>query len=280
MAANIHDQSFSIVFGLLGNILSFFVYLAPLPTFYKIFKKKSTEGFQSIPYSVALFSAMLLLYYAFLKQHDAVMLITINSIGSCIESIYLIFYLIFATKTARQFALQINTTKLVIFFNIVALGLIILVTLVFFKGHLRVSIVGWICAIFSVCVFAAPLSIIRLVIKTKSVEYMPFPLSFFLTLCAITWFLYGFSLKDFYIATPNILGFSFGITQMILYLVYRGETKALVLPDSNNKVQLEQFPNANNVQQSTVNQNQEGAMNYGVAGMISNSQVVPSELNV
>nr|KJB23187.1 hypothetical protein B456_004G086000 [Gossypium raimondii] len=235
MAANIHDQSFSIVFGLLGNILSFFVYLAPLPTFYKIFKKKSTEGFQSIPYSVALFSAMLLLYYAFLKQHDAVMLITINSIGSGIESIYLIFYLIYATKTAR-----IYTTKLVIFFNIVALGLIILVTLVFFKGHLRVSIVGWICAIFSVCVFAAPLSII----------------------------------------TPNILGFSFGITQMILYLVYRGETKALVLPDSNNKVQLEQFPNANNVQQSTVNQNQEGAMNYGVAGMISNSQVVPSELNV
>ncbi|KAK8635970.1 hypothetical protein V6N13_004681 [Hibiscus sabdariffa] len=275
MAWNIHDHCFSFAFGLLGNILSFLVYLAPLPTFYRILKKKSTEGFQSIPYSVALFSAMLLLYYAFLKKHDASMLITINTIGCCIESIYLFLYMIYATKSAR-----IYTTKLLVFFNIGALGLVILVTLASFHGSLRVSIVGWICAIFSVCVFAAPLSIIRSVIKTKSVEYMPFPLSFFLTLCAVTWFLYGFSLRDFYIATPNILGFSFGVTQMILYVMYRGGTKESVLPESISKLQLEQFPNTG-VQQSSIVRVQEDAMNYGVGGTISsNSQIVPTELNV
>ncbi|KAL4383679.1 hypothetical protein GQ457_15G022100 [Hibiscus cannabinus] len=302
MAWNIHDHCFSFAFGLLGNILSFLVYLAPLPTFYRIFKKKSTEGFQSIPYSVALFSAMLLLYYAFLKKHDASMLITINTIGCCIESIYLILYMIYATKSAR-----IYTTKLLVFFNIGALGVIMLVTLASFHGSLRVSIVGWICAIFSVSVFAAPLSIIRSVIKTKSVEYMPFPLSFFLTLSAVTWFLYGFSLRDFYIAvrinlyiytfgllfnsfhycflimlqTPNILGFSFGVTQMILHVIYRGGTKELVLPESSSsKLQLEQFPDAA-AQQSSVVRVQEDAMNHGVGGTISsNSQIVPTELNV
>ncbi|XVE77680.1 hypothetical protein DITRI_Ditri13aG0081500 [Diplodiscus trichospermus] len=272
--ANIHDHRFSVVFGLLGNILSFLVYLAPLPTFYRIFKKKSTEGFQSIPYSVALFSAMLLLYYAFLKKHDAVMLITINSIGCCIESIYLLFYMVYATKSAR-----IYTIKLLIFFNIGALGLIILFTFLFSKGSLRISIVGWICAVFSVCVFAAPLSIIRLVVRTKSAEYMPFTLSFFLTLCAVTWFLYGFSLRDYYIATPNILGFSFGITQMILYLLYRnGRSNEIILEESKAEEQL-----ANGVQMiSLANQtDQEAAMNNGVGGMmISNSQIVPSELNV
>ncbi|XP_022728058.1 bidirectional sugar transporter SWEET14-like [Durio zibethinus] len=270
--ANIHDHCFSVAFGLLGNIFSFLVYLAPLPTFYRIFKKKSTEGFQSIPYSVALFSCMLLLYYAFLKKHDAVMLITINSIGCCIESIYLCFYMVYATKSAR-----IYTTKLLIFFNIGASGLIILVTLLFSKGSHRISIVGWICAVFSVCVFAAPLSIIRLVIRTKSVEYMPFSLSFFLTLCAVTWFLYGFSLRDYYIATPNILGFSFGMTQMILYLLYRGGRKEIILTESKSQEQL-----GNGSQMiSTVNETQEAAMNNGVGGMmISNSQIVPSEFNV
>ncbi|KAF5930314.1 hypothetical protein HYC85_031187 [Camellia sinensis] len=69
----------------------------------------------------------------------------------------------------------------------------------------------------------------RLVIKTKSVEYMPFALSFFLTLCAIMWFFYGFLIKDYYIATPNILGFAFGIAQMALYIVYK-DTKKQVLP--------------------------------------------------
>lgn len=40
----------------------------------------------------------------------------------------------------------------------------------------------------------------RRVIKTKSVEYMPFSLSFFLTLCATMWFFYGLFVKDMVIA--------------------------------------------------------------------------------
>lgn len=216
-----------IIFGLLGNIVSFLVYLAPLPTFYRIFKKKSTQGFQSIPYSVALFSAMLLLYYAFLKgSNNGFMLITINSIGCIIESLYLLFFMIYATKTAK-----IYTTKLLILFNFGALGLIVLFTYLFSKSSdQRLTIVGWICAVFSVCVFAAPLSIIRQVIRTKSVEYMPFSLSCCLTMCAVMWLLYGLSIKDYYIATPNILGMAFGVTQMILYLVYRKRRNNEILP--------------------------------------------------
>ncbi|XP_052211413.1 bidirectional sugar transporter SWEET9-like [Diospyros lotus] len=209
-------------FGILGNILSFLVFLAPVPTFYKIYKKKSTEGFQSLPYSVALFSALLLLYYGFLKT-NGLMIITINGIGCAIESFYLFLFMIYATKEAK-----IYTTKLLLLFNVGAFGIMLLSTSLIFKGHRRLSIVGWICAVFSVCVFAAPLSIMRRVIKTKSVEYMPFPLSFCLTLSAIMWFFYGFLMKDFYIATPNILGFVFGIAQMVLYIIYKGSKKEAV----------------------------------------------------
>ncbi|XP_075478223.1 bidirectional sugar transporter NEC1-like isoform X3 [Primulina tabacum] len=177
-------------FGILGNIVSFLVYLSPAPTFYRIWKKKSTEGFQSFPYSVALFSATLYLYYAFLKQN------------------------VFACKQ-------------LLLINFMSLGLIIGGTSLLSNGDNRVRIVGWICAAFSVSVFAAPLCIMRQVIRTKSVEFMPFPLSFFLTLCAVMWFFYGLLIKDYYIAAPNILGFSFGIMQMILYMVYKNRKQQI-----------------------------------------------------
>ncbi|CAI9774315.1 unnamed protein product [Fraxinus pennsylvanica] len=212
-------------FGILGNIMSFLVYLAPVPTFYKIYKRKSTEEFQSIPYSVALFSSMLYLYYAFLKK-NVIMLITINSVGCVFEVVFLTIFMVYATHQSKIF-----TTKLLILFNIGTLGLIIGCTYFLSEGHKRVNIVGWICSAFSVCVFGAPLSIMRQVIKTKSVEYMPLSLSVFLTLCAIVWFFYGLFIKDYYIAAPNVVGFVLGISQTILYAIYRKRKQLIILPE-------------------------------------------------
>ncbi|KAK2994164.1 hypothetical protein RJ640_020969 [Escallonia rubra] len=211
------------IFGLLGNIVSFLVFLAPVPTFHKIYKKKSSEGYQSIPYVIALFSAALLLYYAFLKT-NAYMIITINGIGCVIEVIYLSLFVIYAPKKSKAF-----TAKMILLCN-VALGLIVLFSLFLVKGTKRIMVIGWACAIINLAVFAAPLSIMRQVIRTNSVEFMPFTLSLFLTLCATMWFFYGFFVKDFYIAVPNVMGFLFGITQMILYYVYKdGEKKDVEL---------------------------------------------------
>ncbi|KAH9609512.1 hypothetical protein KSS87_022504 [Heliosperma pusillum] len=113
----------------------------------------------------------------------------------------------------------------------------------FSKGGVRETSVGWICAVFSVCVFAAPLSVMKMVIKTKSVEFMPFCLSFSLTLCAVMWFFYGFLIQDFYIAMPNVLGFLLGITQMILYIIYKNSSpknqQKKLMVNENDMKQLE-----------------------------------------
>lgn len=65
-------------------------------------------------------------------------------------------------------------------------------------------------------------------IRTKSVEFMPFPLSVSLTLSAIMWFSYGLLQADFCIAVPNILGFMLGLLQMVLYGMYRKTHKVPV----------------------------------------------------
>ncbi|XP_039125854.1 bidirectional sugar transporter SWEET13-like [Dioscorea cayenensis subsp. rotundata] len=209
------DHPYAFAFGILGNLISFMVYLAPLPTFYRVYKRKSTEGFQSVPYVVALFSAMLWIYYAFVKT-NMFLLITINTFGCFVETVYILMFLHYAPRKAK-----IYTLKLMFLFNVILFGSIVLLTMLLTKGENRAILLGWICVAFAVSVFAAPLSIIKLVIKTKSVEFMPFYLSLFLTLSAVCWFGYGLLSKDIYVAIPNILGFLFGMTQMVLYTVYK-----------------------------------------------------------
>nr|QHT64210.1 sugar efflux transporter 9a [Litchi chinensis] len=179
-----------------------------------IYKKKSSEGYQSIPYIIALSSAMLFLYYGLLKS--AFLIMSINSIGCAIEIAYLIFYLIYAPPKEKNFTMKL------LLVNVGAIGLVLFITKCVIKGPKQLTAVGWTCLAYNVAPFAAPLSIVRRVIKTKSVEFMPFSLSLFLTLSATAWFLYGLFVKDLFIATPNVLGFAFGVAQMILYFIYKG----------------------------------------------------------
>ncbi|KAK4362734.1 hypothetical protein RND71_017975 [Anisodus tanguticus] len=198
-----------------GNILSFMVFIAPVPTFYRIVKTKSAEGFHSLPYVVGLFSAMLWVYYAMVKT-NVTLLITINSFGCIAETIYVAIYFTYATRKARM-----KTLGLVLLLNFGASGLILFLTQILCKGPKRAEVIGWICVAFSISVFVAPLSIMGRVIRTKSVEFMPFNLSVALALSAVMWFLYGLLLRDVYVAVPNIAGMILGVLQMVLYGIYR-----------------------------------------------------------
>ncbi|KAH9331678.1 hypothetical protein KI387_003786, partial [Taxus chinensis] len=176
------------------NIISFLVYLAPLPTFIRVYRKKSTEGFHSIPYVAALLSAMFWLYYGMMKP-DCTLIVTINSAGCVIETLYLAIYFAYAPTQAK-----ITTAKLLMGLNMGVFGSVVLFTLLFSQGQRRILIVGWISSAISVTVYAAPLSILRLVICTKSVEFMPFYLSLFLTVNATIWFAYGLLIRDKFVA--------------------------------------------------------------------------------
>ncbi|KAK4792702.1 hypothetical protein SAY86_023137 [Trapa natans] len=217
-----HPLAFT--FGVLGNIISLFVLMAPIPTFYRIWKKKSTEGFHSLPYLVTLFNSTLWLYYALIKG-NAILLITINSIGCLLETVYIVLYLAYAPRHVRK-----STVKYFVLMNLGAFSFFILVAR--YATHdrqTRAMVLGWICVAVSVCVFAAPMSILRQVIRTKSVEFMPFSLSLTLTLGAVMWFFYGLFSHDKCIYLPNIIGFFLGVVQMLLYALYRRAEAVIIL---------------------------------------------------
>ncbi|XP_017612661.1 bidirectional sugar transporter SWEET15 [Gossypium arboreum] len=236
MAVMADHHSLAVVFGILGNIISVLVFLAPVPTFCRIYKKKSTESFQSLPYQVALFSCMLWLYYALIKK-GAFLLITINSFGCVVETIYISMFWAYASKNSRMSAM-----KLFISMNLGLFSFILILTHFLLKSSIRIQVLGWICVAISVSVFAAPLNIMARVIRTKSVEFMPFTLSFFLTLSAVMWFAYGLFIKDLCVALPNVLGFFLGMLQMLLYAIYRHSEKVNI---EEKKLPAEQMKSIN-----------------------------------
>ncbi|KAL3512673.1 hypothetical protein ACH5RR_025392 [Cinchona calisaya] len=93
-------------------------------------------------------------------------------------------------------------------------------TLLGCHGNKRSTIVGIICLIFNICMYFSPLTVMSLVIKTKSVKYMPFYLSLTNFVNACVWFFYAFLKFDPYVLIPNGLGALSGLIQLGIYAYY------------------------------------------------------------
>nr|GLL47490.1 protein RST1 isoform X1 [Ipomoea trifida] len=92
---------------------------------------------------------------------------------------------------------------------------------------------GIAATILSIIMYGSPLSIIRLMVKTKSVEFMPFFLSLFVFLCGTSWFIFGLLGKDPFVAIPNGFGRGLGAVQLILYAIYCDKKS---FPDGSGKM--------------------------------------------
>ncbi|KAF4365927.1 hypothetical protein G4B88_007871, partial [Cannabis sativa] len=143
------------------------------------------------------------MYHALL-QEGVLLLITINSFG-CIQIVNILLLL-----------------------NVFGYGLMIVLTNLLTKGDLRRKVIGLICLAFNIGVFVAHFSTMRQVIKTRSVEFMSFLLSFFITLGAIMLFF----------ILLNVLVFFLSIGQMILYFMFKNAKSVIVFHENQPELEL------------------------------------------
>ncbi|XP_020247190.1 bidirectional sugar transporter SWEET1a isoform X3 [Asparagus officinalis] len=144
---------------------------------------------------------------------------TINGTGALIEATYVLIFLIFAPKKVRAKMMGLLALVISVFASVALISVFAL------HGQTRKLFCGFAATIFSICMYASPLSIMRLVVQTKSVEYMPFLLSLFVFLCGTSWFIYGLLGHDPFISVPNGCGSALGAMQLILYAIYRNHKK-------------------------------------------------------
>jgi solute carrier family 50 protein (sugar transporter) len=92
--------------------------------------------------------------------------------------------------------------------------------------------------ILNTIMYGSPLNVMALVIRTKSVEFMPLSLTLGTLFCSATWGLYGIWIGDINIYLPNIAGIALGLVQVVLYSVYSGFCSKLSTPADDSFVLL------------------------------------------
>ncbi|CAL9180292.1 unnamed protein product [Musa hybrid cultivar] len=207
--------------GILGNAIALGLFLSPVTTFVRIWKKGSVEQFSPIPYVATLLNCMMWVVYGLPMVHPHSMLvITINGSGLAIELSYVLLFLVYSHGSKRLKVL------LMLLAETAFVAAVALLVLTLAHTHERRSmIVGVLCVFFGTMMYAAPLSVMRLVIQTKSVEYMPLFLSLASFFNGVCWTAYALIRFDPYITIPNGLGVVFSVAQLMLYATYYKSTQ-------------------------------------------------------
>ncbi|KAI3706060.1 hypothetical protein L1987_76313 [Smallanthus sonchifolius] len=207
------------VFGVFGDAAGLFLFLAPTITFQRIITNRSTEEFSGVPYPMTLLNCLLSAWYGlpFVSENNALVTV-INGAGAVIEGVYVVVFVMYAPKKEKRKVVGL------VGFVCVAFATVVLVSVFGLAGDTRRCFCGFTAAVFSVIMYASPLSILRTVIRNKSVEFMPFFLSLFVFLCGTSWFIFGLLGNDPFLYVCNGFGSLLGALQLVLYSIYRNNT--------------------------------------------------------
>ncbi|KAK1430657.1 hypothetical protein QVD17_13553 [Tagetes erecta] len=229
----VSEESVRTTLGVAGNIIAVTLFLSTMPTFYRIWKKGSVEQYSPVPYLASFFNCGLWVLYGmpFVRPHN-LLVVTTNGAGVVIEIGYLVIFLV--CSNARK---RLRVAFMLLLEVLVFGGLALLVITMVPTTKKRSTIVGSISVAANILMYASPLSVMKLVISTKSVEYMPFLLSLFCFCNGICWFMYALFPFDPFIAVPNGIGALLGIMQLILYATFYKSTRQ-ILATRNEKADM------------------------------------------
>ncbi|XP_042506505.1 bidirectional sugar transporter SWEET3-like [Macadamia integrifolia] len=205
--------------GVMGNAASLLLYAAPILTIKRVIKKKNTEEFSCVPYILALFNCFLYTWYGLpvvSNGWENFPLVTINGLGILMECTFIVIYFWFASSKGKKLVALVALPVIIAIFTTTFVS-----TFALHSHRQRKVFVGSVGLVASVVMYGSPLVVVKRVIKTKSVEYMPFYLSLFSFLASSLWMAYGLLSHDLFLACPNLLGSPLGIFQLILYCIYR-----------------------------------------------------------
>lgn len=212
------NEGLRLAFGIMGNATTLMLYTSPIFTFKRVIRKRSTEEYSCLPYILALLNCLLYAWYGLpvvSYKWENLPVISTNGLGLFFELSFVLIYICFATSKVK---VKVAVAALAV---ITVFCITVFVSTFSIHDHRhRKLCVGSIGLLASVAMYSSPLVAMKKVIATKSVEFMPFHLSFFSFLSSSCWLAYGLLSRDLLLAAPNMIGCPLCFFQLVLYFKY------------------------------------------------------------
>nr|GMD50254.1 bidirectional sugar transporter SWEET1-like [Ipomoea batatas] len=140
---------------------------------------------------MALLNCLLCAWYGlpFVSPNN-ILMTTVDGTGTVIELAFVVIFLVFAPKNEKRKMGALLILVVGIFVTVALLSVLV------FRGRIRQLFCGFASLISTAIMYFSPLSVIRVVMKTKSVEFMPFLLTFSIFLCGTAWLIFGLLEND------------------------------------------------------------------------------------
>lgn len=126
------------------------------PTFIRIWKKGSVEHYSPAPYLATLANCMVWVLYGIpWVTSNSILVVTINGSGTVIELVYILFFLFYCPDQRKRIRML---AVLAVELAFIATLSTLVLTGVHIAGR-RSKIVGIICILFNIMMYASPLSV-------------------------------------------------------------------------------------------------------------------------
>lgn len=226
------------ILGYVGMVGALAMFASPLPTIRRILIEKTVSDFSEVPYILSTCNCALWVSYTIITPGRVMPLIT-NALGLIAELVYCLIFILYSEgEVHRRITTRIGGVSLflttVVIFAYVVLPALNIAGFLSNGDSAATDFLGILSSTFNTLMYGSPLSVMFLVIKTKSVEFMPLPLTVMTSVCCITWGLYAFYVGDIFIGIPNYAGIVLCLFQYILYATYYSSTPMIQSSSQND----------------------------------------------
>ena len=226
--------------GFLAPIASVVVGLSPFPTVHRIVHDGKVGDFPLLPYTVMIISATMWFAYGLLRGEAQIW--ACNGIALVMGLYYLLNYIRFAHTASTATTLP-GTVEQHIHAALFTMMACVLWTILQFSGQDPAWLIGKVGMVFGVLLFASPLTVLRVVIETKSALSIPLPFTIASTINCFLWSVSGlWQLGDPNIYIPNLLGLGFSLAQLALKVYYQENLLDEIALDAQMLTEEEQEP--------------------------------------